>query len=48
MGREVLTQELSESDALRDEFVERTSKETLAGLSTKIPHSAAEKQAAVC
>ena len=48
MGREVLAQELSDSDVLRDEFVERTSKEALVELSTKIPHSAAEKQAAVC
>lgn len=48
MGREVFAQELGDPDALRDEFVERTGKKVLAELSAKIPHDAAEKQAAVC
>lgn len=48
MDREVFAEELADLDALRDEFVERTGKEALAELLTKIPHSAPEKQAAVC
>ncbi|HVS50861.1 MAG TPA: site-specific integrase [Opitutaceae bacterium] len=48
MGREVFTEELGDAVALRDEFVERTSKKVLAELSTKFQRHAAEKQAAVC
>ena len=49
MDREVFAHEFAEAQALRDEFIERTDKNTLEQLMAKVPHDlGAEKQAAVC
>jgi integrase len=48
MGREVFAQEFADADALRDEFIERTSQRVLTELSHKILPPAEEKAAVVC
>jgi hypothetical protein len=49
MDREVFAHEFADPQALKDEFIERTNKETLEPLMAKIPQDfGTEKRAAVC
>jgi hypothetical protein len=47
-GRELFAQEFADADALRDEFVERTSQRELAELSDRISQLNDEKVTVLC